>query len=208
MDNLKKWLKFNLSYLNRPPWDTRVSPPELAAFVASHPPGYALDLGCGSGTNSLALARAGWNVVGVDFSLIAVLKARRSLQNYRDQVRIRFGDVTNPGNVSGSYQLVLDIGCFHSLTSRGKARYLENLGIVLAPHGHLLMYAHLGMPGEEFRSGILESDVESINQVLQLIERTDSADPGGRPAAWLLFKRLAGHPVIMRCRDESVGKRL
>lgn len=32
----------------------------------THSPGLALDMGCGAGRDSLALLRAGWNVVALD----------------------------------------------------------------------------------------------------------------------------------------------
>ena len=42
---------FELRYLlGDVPWDTGVSPPELLDFLDRHPPGRALDLGCGTGT--------------------------------------------------------------------------------------------------------------------------------------------------------------
>lgn len=41
--NIFRWITFNLWYFRRPPWDTRVSPPELLEFIAAHPPGRALD---------------------------------------------------------------------------------------------------------------------------------------------------------------------
>jgi hypothetical protein len=154
----------------------------------------------------LALARAGWNVVGVDFSLIAVTKARWKLLGFGDQVSIRYGDVTNLRIVSGSYQLILDIGCFHSLTSLEKIRYLENFGVILATYGYVLMYAHFGTPGEAYRRGILESDVDRMIQKIALIERTDSADPGGRPASWLLFQRKVDYPVGTESEAESRGQ--
>ncbi len=40
-------------------------------------PGRALDLGCGEGRNAIWLAERGWSVVGVDFSDVALDKARR-----------------------------------------------------------------------------------------------------------------------------------
>ncbi|MCK7512216.1 MAG: methyltransferase domain-containing protein [Desulfobacterales bacterium] len=58
------------------PWDTNITPPEVMEFIAETPPGRALDLGCGTGTNAIALARHGWQATGVDFAPKAVHKAR------------------------------------------------------------------------------------------------------------------------------------
>jgi 2-polyprenyl-3-methyl-5-hydroxy-6-metoxy-1,4-benzoquinol methylase len=49
----------------------------LATEVAHLMPGTLLDLGCGRGTNALALAARGWSVLGVDVSPQAVALARR-----------------------------------------------------------------------------------------------------------------------------------
>src|SRR2546430_1172357 len=76
---LMRRLWFGLWYWmpRRPPWDTGITPPEVERFVASHPPGRAIDLGCGTGTNAVYLARHGWSAVGVDFAGRAIAKARR-----------------------------------------------------------------------------------------------------------------------------------
>ena len=73
------WFWFNLMYIRRPPWDTRVSPPELYRFLENHPSGNALDLGCGTGTNLITMASYGWQVAGVEYAWRAVQIARSRL---------------------------------------------------------------------------------------------------------------------------------
>jgi SAM-dependent methyltransferase len=48
----------------------------VAAELADLSPGRALDLACGEGRNAVWLASRGWQVTGVDFSSVAVSKAR------------------------------------------------------------------------------------------------------------------------------------
>ena len=97
------------------PWDTGVSPPELTEFIRSHAPGRALDLGCGTGTNVITLAQHGWWVTGVDFAWRAIRVARRKARRSGVEVELQVADVTRGDAVSGPYDLVLDLGCFHNL---------------------------------------------------------------------------------------------
>lgn len=57
--------------------------------LADLPPGRALDLACGEGRNARWLASRGWQVVGLDFSPIAIDKA----QQVSAEVDWRVGDV-------------------------------------------------------------------------------------------------------------------
>jgi SAM-dependent methyltransferase len=71
----------------------------------------ALDLGCGTGANVLFLAERGWSALGVDFSSVAISKARREAAGRRLAGRANFvvGDVTAtelPG-AEGTFDLVI-----------------------------------------------------------------------------------------------------
>jgi SAM-dependent methyltransferase len=73
-------------------WDERYAGRELVwsagpnqfveAQLSGLPPGRALDLACGEGRNAIWLAGRGWSVTAVDFSMVALDKARESLARH------------------------------------------------------------------------------------------------------------------------------
>lgn len=192
MERVKRWLEFNRWYLrrNRPPWDTGVSPPELYAFIAAHPPGRALDLGCGTGTNVVTLAQHGWQVTGVDFAIKAIAEARRKARAANVRADLRVGDVTRLNGVSGPFDLILDIGCFHGLPPAGQMAYAHNVKRLLAGDGTFLLYVMFKDDLRSGRSGVAESDLLRFRPELRLVARTDSVDTArGRPSAWLTYEK-------------------
>lgn len=61
----------------RIPWDAGRAPQDLDRYLTAHAaPGRALVPGCGSGYEAVGLARAGYQVVAIDFSPAAVRRAR------------------------------------------------------------------------------------------------------------------------------------
>jgi cyclopropane fatty-acyl-phospholipid synthase-like methyltransferase len=186
--SLSRRLFFNLFYFRRPPWDTGISPPELLAFISTHPPGRALDLGCGTGTNAITLAQHGWQVIGVDFVGRAIRAARRKAKQAGMQVEFRVDDVSRLRGVSGPFDLVLDIGCLHSLTPQQKAAYIDNLPRLLAPQGTFLLYAFVAQSEDSQGSGLTPNDLRLLASRLRLAQRVDGADRGGRPSAWFTYQ--------------------
>ena len=55
--------------------------------------GNAIDLGCGEGRNSLWLAKQGYQVTGIDFSSIAIEKARATATRYGLEIQFEVVDL-------------------------------------------------------------------------------------------------------------------
>ena len=180
-------LVFDLWYLLKPPWDTGVSPPELTEFIGSHPPGRALDLGCGTGTNVITLAHHGWEVTGVDFAGRAIRAARRKARQAGVDVDLRVGDVTKASTLGGPYDLVLDMGCFHSLPQEGRRRYAANIERLLAPEGTYMLYVFLKRAGNKLGPGVTDAELSALP--FRLTARREGDERGRHPSAWLTFGR-------------------
>jgi len=187
--NALRRLTFTLWYLRRPPWDSGIVPPEVEAFIRENPPGRALDLGCGTGTSSQALARAGWTVTGVDFIKRAIRIAKRKALAENLSIDFHVADVTHlPGPLfTVPYDLVLDVGCFHGLSPDGKAAYLNQSDHLLASGGTWLLYGFF-RPDESPGPGLIASDLE--NFPFKMIKRQDGVDRKNRPSAWLWFQKV------------------
>jgi len=190
VQELIRKLFFDLWYFRDPPWDTGITPPELADFIATHPPGRALDLGCGTGTNVMSLVEHGWQVTGIDFARRAIRIAQRKVHSAGLQADLRVGNVARLAGIKGPFDLILDIGCFHSLTTKSKQDYVRNLTQLLAPGGSYLMYAYF-KTHEGSRFGLSQVDLELLGENLSLDRRQDGTEHGNAPSAWFTYRQKA-----------------
>jgi len=182
-------LFFNLWYFRNPPWDSGVSPPELLEFIQTHPAGRAIDLGCGTGTNIITLAQAGWQASGVDFASRAIRMAKDKLKHKNIKADLHVGDVTKLDHITGPFDLALDIGCFHNLIPQGKRDYLNHLNRILAPNGFWLIYGFFNPNPLQTGPGLTEVDIDLISVQFSLRSRQDGFDRHERPSAWFLFQK-------------------
>jgi cyclopropane fatty-acyl-phospholipid synthase-like methyltransferase len=182
-------LFFTFFYLGNPPWDTNQSPPELLDFIDQHPPGRALDLGCGTGTNVITLAQKGWQAIGVDFVAKPIRIARNKAQKTGIQATFYVDDVTKLNAINNQFDLILDMGCYHSLTPAGRRGYQRNIERLLSPGGTFLLYVFFKTNPESTGTGLLEIDLEQFQTQLELIKRQNGSERGLRRAAWLTFRK-------------------
>jgi SAM-dependent methyltransferase len=192
---LPRNLRFDLRYLlGQAPWNTGVTPPELKAFVKEHdgPPGRALDLGCGTGKNTVYLTRHGWEAVGVDISLIAILQARWRASRADARCQFHQADVTDLHFLRDPFDLALDIGCLHSLPLDGREPYASEVARLTRPGGHYMLYAFTLRPADSAVRGIAREGVEALFSPAFRIERQEGGeDPTGPSSAWYWLRRTA-----------------
>ena len=188
------WWLFEWRYWRRQtPWDTQITPPEVLAFLQNAPPGRALDLGCGTGTNAITLAERGWRVSAIDFSLQAIWAARKKARRRGLRIDFRLGDVADLGRFRGPFDYVLDIGCLFGLAPPARRDYAAGVKRLLAGGGTYMLYAWL--PG--IRRGRLRGI--SREQVLELFtpelhtQRIVVGEERGFGSAWYWFTRPAAN---------------
>ena len=183
-------LLFEARYLlGRPPWDTGITPPEVTAFLDARPPGRALDIGCGTGTNAVAMARRGWEVTAIDFSGVALRAARRKARAAGLSIDIRRVDAGTFLGLQGPFDFALDIGCYHSLAPAGRAGYGARLPALVAPQGVFILFCFLGGPADP--DWPAQSEIEQAFEASFRLERADHGVTSDRPSAYFTWMRRA-----------------
>lgn len=103
--------------MQREDWDRRYAEVEnlwakkpnrfLVAEVEDLPPGRVLDLACGEGQNTIWLATLGWDATGVDYSEVAIAKARRRAESDGVLVDFACADLVDYEPPEAEYDLVV-----------------------------------------------------------------------------------------------------
>jgi methyl halide transferase len=184
-----------------PPWETGQPSAELRRVVAEEriQPGAAIDLGCGSGINSIWLAQQGYDVTGVDFNALAIDKARERAVLAGARVKFEQVDVLNFPDGFGPFPFFFDRGCYHAVRRDDVGAYLRTLEKITAPGSvGLVLTGNAKEPSPEGQGPPVVSEKEiraelgSLFEITRLREfRFDVNEQlGTAPLAWsCLLKR-------------------
>ena len=174
----------------KPDWDTGVTLPEIVELVKNGGvKGRALELGCGTGTNSVYLAQQGLDVVAVDFSPKAIELAREKAKQAGVSVDFRVGDVTRLDFLRDLFDFALDVVCFHGLADDDRTRYAQHLARLTHPGSRFLM---LSFERPQFfgRYGVTPEAAQAIFAPhFEMTGIQHSLLRGKRPVAWYQFLR-------------------
>ena len=112
----------------------------LVAEVADLAPGRALDLACGEGRNAVWLAGRGWEVTGVDFSPVALDKARGLMAEAGVDVTWVEADLSTWEPPAGGFDLVVSL--YLHLPRDQRRLVNRRAAAALRPGGTYLVVGH------------------------------------------------------------------
>jgi SAM-dependent methyltransferase len=99
-----------------------------------------LDLACGEGRNAIWLAEQGWRVTAVDFSEVAIERAKKLAERRGVDVAWLCADLASYQPPEGVFQLVLI--SYLQLPGAQLRGVLASAAMALTPTGELLMIGH------------------------------------------------------------------
>src|SRR5215469_18354398 len=185
-------------------WERSQPPTDLVELVEGPDPlspGRALDLGCGTGTDSVYLAQHGWDVTGVDMAPEALAAARRRAAAAGVSPRYVRGDATRLPElgIGGDYGLLVDFGCYHTLPDDQREPYVESVSGVAAPGATMLLFGFGRPPAlAPMRAGVTPDEIRDRfgRRGWELL----SAEHASTEALEALGRRVDDRFDLWRCR--------
>ncbi len=187
------------------PWDSGKPDAHLAAVIAAHgiKPGKALEIGCGTGTNSIWLAQHGFAVTGMDISQTAIAKAREKASVAGVNCRLLVGDFMVDRVPGVPFDFAYDRGCLHVFRGHEElSRFASRVNDVLASEG--MWQSLIGSTDGPARdtgpprhsAAEIVAAVEPHFEILELRSTTFDKESHRNVRAWVLVARRRGlHPA-------------
>ena len=175
------------------PWEHAATHPPAVRHITSlfereehgrRPPyGRALDLGCGTAHWSVALARRGWQVTGVELIPRAVGAARERVRASGTDVEVVMGDVTalRGLGIGSGFRLVWDFGTVHGLARAQREAVGREIEAVTTRDASVLMLAWAPGRRGPLPRGMSRQDIEAAFVGWSIVEE-ESFDATGLPA--------------------------
>lgn len=152
------------------PWDQRGVPVQLANHLNRTPAsGRALVPGCGSGYEIKALHERGWPVLGLDFSAMAVKRARQELGPLA--ALVREGDFFAPAPDLAGFSLVYERTFLCALPPVLHTPYARRMAELIAPGGGLCGFFFVGPEDEPPPHPLTQEQINALlGEAFELIE--------------------------------------
>jgi SAM-dependent methyltransferase len=123
-----------------PPWDLGQPQPAFARLAERGLlTGQVLDVGCGTGEQTLLAASFGADALGVDLSPLAIEQARGKAAARGIKARFQVADALSLESLDLRFDTLIDSGVFHVFDDDSRPRYVASLASVLRPGGHLYL---------------------------------------------------------------------
>jgi SAM-dependent methyltransferase len=156
----------------------------------------ALDIGCGTGDNSIWLAQKNFQVTGIDISKIAIEKATEKASKTDVKCTFTVVDFLTDKIEGAPFGFVFDRGCLHSLNSdaeresfsKNVADHLENNGLWLSLIGNADEHRQSPGPPQRTARDIVNA-VEPYFEILSLVSNHFGSTLPNPPRCWVCLMR-------------------
>ncbi|MBN1533040.1 MAG: class I SAM-dependent methyltransferase [Spirochaetes bacterium] len=183
------------------PWDIGKPDFNLVETVAQQPiqSCRVLDIGCGTGDNSIWLARNNFHVVGTDTSDIAIERAKMKASGADVICDFRVVNFLTDEIEDTPFGFIFDRGCFHLIDSiddrkrfvRNVASHLEGKGLWLTIAGNADEHRMIPGPPQRTAADIVLA-VEECFEVLSLTSSRFGSNHPNPPRAWRCLMQRRG----------------
>lgn len=131
---------FDSAYKGIPPWDIGRPQKEFIRLAEDREiNGRVLDVGCGTGENSLYLASLGFEVWGIDSAPTAIKKAKEKAKERKITVNFLVSDALKLQSLQNKFDTVIDCGLFHVFSDEERPVFAASLSSALYPGGNYFM---------------------------------------------------------------------
>lgn len=193
---------WDASYHHGPaPWDIGRPQPAIVRLASTGAlTGPVLDVGCGTGENSLHIASLGLPVLGVDVAETALEMARKKAATLGSAVNVEFAaaDAFHLERLGRSFNSVLDCGLFHTFDAHERKNYVASLASVTEHNGalYVLCFSDHGpntgphpIQQEELRAAFTSNNGWNVAAIEPTHIQTRFHDDSGAPAWLATIKR-------------------
>jgi ubiquinone/menaquinone biosynthesis C-methylase UbiE len=149
--NGEEWERIYRNYpLDELGWELGKPRPILVEFVEKSlvKKGKTLDICCGAGTNTVYLAKKGFDVTGIDISKTAIEYAKTKALQARAGIRFMVQDFLQLPFRDEEFDFVFDMGCFHHVRVEDRPTFIDGVQRVLKKGGSYMLtcFSHKNGP--------------------------------------------------------------
>lgn len=184
---------FDSAYRGTPPWDIGRPQKEFVSLADNgEVRGSVVDLGCGTGENTIMFAARGNQVLGIDSAPLAIAKAKAKAKDRRSKAEFLVADALDLGSLRRTFDVATDCGLFHVFSDRERRKYEKSLRSALLPGGRyfMLCFSDLEPAGWGGPRRVSKNEIESTFSLGWKVAwirpaRLEAAHLGTGGRAWL-----------------------
>lgn len=135
--------------------------------------GNVLDVGCGSGENSVALALQGFSVTAIDNSPIFTHSAEQMARTYKARVRVMNQDAREV-HLLHNYDLIICTGVLHFLSAPDRKKIIDKMKSHTVEGGVNVLSAFTCSSGKRVSGVLGENELRDMYYGWEILKYSDS----------------------------------